>query len=105
LTDIGAAMEHWYVYYKVPRAQLGEIQQRARGLIGTIAAATGVQGGLQRRVNDDGDAGGNTVTLMEVYPRIADIDTMMSAMAAGVAHSGLPPEMTGNRRIERFCEL
>jgi hypothetical protein len=92
-------MEHWFIYYKVPAAQLAAVSARVRVMQGALAAATGVHGRLLRRAE-----AAEPLTLMEVYERIAEPERFGAALADAAAHAQLPPELIESRRIERFTE-
>ncbi len=92
-------MQHWYVYYKLPRTQAAETAARVRAMQDALAATTAVHGRLLRRVEDDAQ----TMTLMEQYDRIADPRAFAAKLAAAVAGAGLPA--LAQRRIERFEEF
>jgi hypothetical protein len=91
-------MQHWYVYYKLPRAQIAETAARVRAMQDALAATTAVHGRLLRRVEDDVQ----TMTLMEQYDRIADPHAFAAGLATAVAGAGLPAPLLAQRRIERF---
>lgn len=91
-------MQHWYVYYKLPRAQAAQIAARVRLMQDALAAAAPVRGRLLRRVDDDGQ----TMTLMEQYDRIDDPADFESRLARAVAAAGLSAEIVAQRRVERF---
>ncbi|MEF9996438.1 MAG: DUF4936 family protein [Burkholderiaceae bacterium] len=93
-------MEHWYVYFKLPAAEVAAVAERIRIMQGALAAASGVHGSLIRRVEV-----GETVTLMEVYERISDPQAFAAQLADASTHAGLAPELIAARRTERFCEL
>jgi hypothetical protein len=94
-------MQHWYVYYKLPRAQLSSVAARVDAMFNVIAATTSVRGRLLKR--DDGDA--QHVTLMEQYDDIADPATFTAAHANAVRGSGLSSELIAQRHVERFEDL
>jgi hypothetical protein len=92
-------MEHWYVYYKLPLAELPDVVPRVRALqasLGLSAAA-----GLQTRV----DTPEGIATMMEIYPDIADAARFAQALEAAVAASDLPAALRAGRRTERFRNL
>jgi hypothetical protein len=92
-------VQHWYVYYKLPHGELAAVAQRVRAMQADLAAATGVQARLVRRVAEpqDGD-----VTLMEVYERIAHPARFQSAYDLAVAAADFRVELAAARRVERF---
>lgn len=93
-------MEHWYVYFKLPATEAPAVAQHIRTMQGALAAASGVHGRLVRRVD-----GGETLTLMEVYEKIADPQAFEALLADASDHAGLAPALVAARRIERFREL
>jgi F420-0:gamma-glutamyl ligase len=94
-------MQHWYVYYKLPRTQLSEIAARVRAMLKVICASTSVRGQLLRR--DDRDA--QTMTLMEQYDHIVDPVAFEAALTSAVRDSGLPAAIIEQRHVERFEEF
>lgn len=92
-------MEHWYVYYKVPAAEVDALVPRVRAMIDALAAQHGVRGFLARRV----DEAPGQVTLMEVYDHVRDAQGFGAALAAAANSAGLAPDGAG-RRVERFAE-
>lgn len=93
-------MEHWFIYYKLPAAELTAVAERVRVMQGALAAATGVHGRLARRTE-----AAEPLTLMEIYERIADPARFAAALADATAHAGLPPALVDARRVERFVEV
>lgn len=93
-------MEHWFVYYKLPVADLPEVEARVRVMQGALAAASGVHGRLMRRPED-----GPVLTLMEVYERIEDPAAFGPVLEEAVAYAGLPSAWVQSRRTERFRDL
>lgn len=87
-----SAMEHWYVYYKCPRAALGETIARVRSMQAALAAGRLVQS------KDDGDR----TTLMEIYEHIDQPEGFAVALDDAIARSGLPAELRSARHTERF---
>jgi quinol monooxygenase YgiN len=92
-------MEHWYVYYKVPAAEVDTLAPRVRAMVATLAAAHGVRGHLARRVDEPP----GQVTLMEVYDDVRDAQAFGAALAAAARAAGLAPDGAG-RRVERFAQ-
>ena len=94
-------MQHWYVYYKLPRAQVAATAARVRAMLDAVAASTSVRGRLLRRADDDAD----TLTLMEQYDHIADPQSFGAGLAQAVNNAGLPAGVIAQRRLERFEEF
>lgn len=94
-------MEHWYVYYKLPAAELDATLPAMRALLAAVAAATGIVPRLQTRV----DTPGGVATVMEIYPDIAAPDRFAGQLQSAVAASGLPAALCAGRRTERFRAL
>lgn len=94
-------MQHWFVYYKLPRAAVAEVAPCVRIMMGALAAATGVHGRLMQRSADrEGIA-----TLMEQYDRVADPASFEAALADAVEHARLPAELRQQRCVERFEDV
>ena len=94
-------VEHWYVYYKLPAAELPSCVPQVRALQDALRSATGVQPRLQTRV----DAPDGVATVMEVYADIADAAAFGARFDAALASSGLPQALRHGRRTERFRDL
>lgn len=94
-------MQHWYVYYKLPRARYAETAARVGAMLDEIARTTSVRARLLRRAGEES----NDVTLMEQYERIADPHGFAAALDAAVRGAGLAADVVAQRRIERFEEL
>jgi hypothetical protein len=94
-------MQHWYVYYKLPRTRLSETAACVRAMLKVICASTSVRGQLLRR--DDRDA--QTMTLMEQYDRITDPAAFEAVLTSAVRNSGLPAALIEQRHLERFEEF
>jgi hypothetical protein len=92
-------MQHWYVYYKVNRAEAASVAARVQRMIETLPA-DGPRGRLLKRAD-----GGDEVTLMEVYEPVADARNFEAALARALTASGLPAELLARRRTERFEDL
>jgi hypothetical protein len=90
-------MEHWFVYYKLPAAEVAAVAARVRAMMGDLQAATGVRGRLQQR----SDRRDGQETLMEIYEGVAEPAEFGVALAAAV-HSHLPPTLALARHVERF---
>ncbi len=90
-------MEHWYVYYKCPRAVCEETLTRVRSMQGALAARTGTVGRLVQSAD-----GGDPTTLMEIYERIDQAERFTAALDDALAESGLPADLRSARRVERF---
>jgi hypothetical protein len=91
-------VEHWYVYYKLPVAELPAVLPRVRALQATLGLAAA---GLQTRV----DTPDGIATVMETYPDIADAAGFAQALESAVAASDLPAALRAGRRTERFRSL
>ena len=94
-------MEHWYVYYKLPAAELDATLPAMRALLAAVAAAAGIVPRLQTRV----DTPGGVATVMEIYPDITAPDRFAGQLQSAVAASGLPAALCAGRRTERFRTL
>jgi hypothetical protein len=92
-------MEHWYVYYKLPLAELPDIVPRVRALQASLSLAAAP--GLQTRL----DTPDGIATVMEIYPDIADAARFGQVLEAAVAASDLPAALRAGRRTERFRNL
>lgn len=92
-------MEHWFVYYKVPSGELDEALRRARARVARVAAVHPVRARVLRR----GDAG-DTETVMESYPDIADAAAFAQALEAALAAGDETPADRAARRLERFVD-
>jgi Domain of unknown function (DUF4936) len=91
-------MEHWYVYYKLPAAEVDAMAARVKPMLAALGAATGAQCRLLART----EVAEGTATLMEVYDGIADAPAFGARLDAARARHGLP---AATRRIERFRDL
>jgi hypothetical protein len=87
-----------YVYYRLPARDMPLMVDAARAMIQRVRAATGVDGRLQRKCDDNND----TTTLMEVYEGITDAPRFEQALAVAVAASELTAAQRDARRVERF---
>lgn len=94
-------MEHWYVYYKLPAAELDATLPAMRALIAAVARNSGIDARLQTRV----DRPDGIVTVMEVYPEIAAPAQFGDALNAALSASDLPGPLRSGRRTERFRSL
>ncbi|MGE5338975.1 MAG: DUF4936 family protein [Gemmatimonadota bacterium] len=94
-------MQHWYVYYKLPRERFGETAAQVRAMIDLLGTSAAVKGRLLKR--DDGDQ--QSITLMEQYDSIADPGAFAAELAAALRSSGLPAELIALRRVERFEDV
>ena len=92
--------EHWFVYYKLPAADLAAWLPRSEVLLRAVARDGGVQGRLLQRADE---AAGLT-TLMEVYEGIADPVRFGAALEAAVLAAARidPPLALPVRHTERF---
>lgn len=95
-----AAGEHWYIYYKVPSAQVGALAAAVRRMQRDLESDD-VSATLQMRV----DVVDGIATLMECYAGIADVAAFGRKLDAAVAASGVPVDLRGARRVERFTAL
>jgi hypothetical protein len=94
-------MEHWFVYYKLPRQEALALLPRVRAMIAEVSTATGVRARLLRKL--DGDAG--PTTLMETYERIEDAAAFETALGEALVRAELPARAVQARRTERFGDL
>jgi hypothetical protein len=90
-------VQHWYVYYKLPRAERGLIE-RVREMQQSLAQGNPVRVRLLERCDD----GNDRTTVMEVYEDIADAARFAAALENALRASGLSAGLIGARRIERF---
>jgi hypothetical protein len=89
-------MHHWYVYYKLPRAERDATLARVRRVQAQLAQATGVRMRLLERTGE-----AETTTVMEVYEDIGEPERFGAALDAALrAHC--PDAHVAARRIERF---
>jgi hypothetical protein len=95
------AVEHWYVYYKLPAAGLPALIPQLRALQADIADATGAEPRLQTRL----DAPGGIATVMEIYDGVTSPARFSATLDSALAASGLPSELRTSRRTERFRDL
>jgi hypothetical protein len=89
-----ATVQHWFVYYKVDADAVPALAPRLRRMQEEVLAATGARPRLLRR------AGGEQVTLLEVYDDVAAPERFEAALSAAVGRAGLPASL--QRRTERF---
>jgi hypothetical protein len=94
-------MQHWFVYYKLDASAARDLEPCLRRMQRQVAAASGVRTRLMRRADADGDP----VTLLEVYDGIAQPAAFEAALAAALAHAGLPASLAAQRRTEKFDEI
>ncbi len=92
-------MQDWFVYYKLDRAALPELEPRIRALLQSVHQATGVHTRLMQRADGNG-----ATTLLEIYERVAQPDAFGRALTEAVARANLPPALVAQRRTERFEE-
>ena len=86
----------YYVYYRSAAAPAA-VREAVAAMQATLAQATGVQGRLLRRVEDDG-------TWMEIYEGVGDparFERELAAVAGG-AHLEALLAPGANRHVERF---
>lgn len=91
-------MQHWYVYYKLPRGERDVTLQRVRRLQEQVIQSMKLRVRVLERTDRDepGD-----VTTMEVYEDIEDAGGFAAKLDAAVrAH--FPAHLVAARRIERF---
>jgi hypothetical protein len=93
-------VQHWYVYYKLPRGAEATAVDALRAMQRRLAEATGVRARLMQRIEDI-----ETTTLMEIYEDIAEPARFASALEAAVRSATLPREVVEGRRTERFQDL
>ncbi len=98
-----AAMEHWYVYYKVPAAEKPAVAHRVRAMFNALGAAAPES--MTPRLLERTEPGKNEVTLMEIYEPVTDGAAFGQALDRAVRDSGLPAALVATRRIERFKDL
>ena len=86
----------YYVYYR-SAAPPAAVHETVVAMQASLARATGVQGRLLRRVEDDG-------TWMEVYESVADPERFERELAAAVADARLEALLApgATRHVERF---
>jgi hypothetical protein len=94
-------VEHWYVYYKLPAAELPAQLPALRALQRAVGSATGAQPRLQTRL----DTPQGIATVMEVYTGITDPASFGPRLDAALAASALPASLRSARRTERFRDL
>ena len=86
----------YYVYYRSAAAPAA-VRETVVAMQASLARATGVQGRLLRRVEDDG-------TWMEIYESVADPEGFERELAAATADARLEALLApgATRRVERF---
>lgn len=90
-------MQHWYVYYKLPRSEREAVIERVRRVQAQVERSTRVCGRLLERTEQS-----ETTTMMEVYEGIDQPERFGAALEAVVRASGLPASLIAARRVERF---
>lgn len=90
-------MEHWFVYYKLPEAEVDAAVARVRPMLAELGA-----GGARCRLLRRADAPDGVATLMEVYEDIGDPAAFDGRLQQALLRHGLHGDA---RRIERFCDL
>ena len=90
-------MQHWYVYYKLPRSERDATIERVRRVQRQLEQSTRVHARLLERTEQP-----ETTTMMEVYEDIDQPERFGAALDALVRASGLPDARVAARRIERF---
>lgn len=90
-------MQHWYVYYKLPRSERDATIERVRRVQRQLEQSTRVRARLLERTEQP-----ETTTMMEVYEDIDQPERFGAALDALVRASGLPDAHVAARRIERF---
>lgn len=93
------AMEHWYVYYKLPESARSETIDRVRRMQGALAAQVSDTRLVERTDN------GDMLTFMEIYEGIDAPTRFAAALEDALLRSGLPGELRAARRTERFREI
>lgn len=91
-------MEHWFVYYKMPVAEVDATAARVRPMLAALGAATGARCRLMART----DIVDGVATLMEVYDGITDAPSFAAQLGAALSRHEL---QASPRRIERFRDL
>lgn len=91
-------MQHWYVYYKLPRSERAGLVSQVREMQRVLAQGNPVRVRLLERCEDTGD----TTTVMEVYEDIREPARFAAALDEALRASGLAAGPAGDRRIERF---
>ena len=86
----------YYVYYRSAAAP-ASVREAVIAMQAALARATGVQGRLLRRVEDDG-------TWMEIYESVADPERFERELAAAAAGARLEALLApgATRHVERF---
>ncbi len=90
-------MQHWYVYYKLARAERESTIERVRRVQEQVAGTTRARVRLLERTEH-----AETTTVMEVYEDIDEPERFGAALDAVVRASGLPESHIAARRVERF---
>jgi hypothetical protein len=90
-------VQHWYVYYKLPRSERDATIERIRRVQEQLAQSTRVRTRLLERTEQT-----ETTTMMEVYEDIDQPERFGAALDAVVRASGLSDSHIAARRIERF---
>lgn len=89
-------MQHWYVYYKLPRAERDAVIERVRRVQAQLAQANRVRMRLLERTEQ-----AETTTVMEVYEDI-DEPARFGVELDAVVRAHLSQAHVAARRIERF---
>jgi len=90
-------VQHWYVYYKLPRSERDATIELVRRVQEQLAQSTRVRARLLERTEQP-----ETTTMMEVYEGIDQPERFGAALDAVVRASGLPEAHIAARRVERF---
>lgn len=90
-------MQHWYVYYKLPRGERDATIERVRLVQRQLEQSMRVSARLLERTEPS-----ETTTMMEVYEDIDQPERFGAALDALVRASGLPDAHVAARRVERF---
>ncbi|MGZ8255890.1 MAG: DUF4936 family protein [Burkholderiaceae bacterium] len=90
-------MQHWYVYYKLPRGERDATMARVRRVQEQVARSSGVRVRLLERTEQT-----ETTTVMEVYEDIDQPERFGAALDAVVRACGLSDAHIAARRVERF---
>jgi tRNA-modifying protein YgfZ len=96
-----AAMEHWFIYYKLPAGEATRLNAAIRAMQEDLAARTGAHARLMRRPQAENEQ----ITLMEIYEDVADSAAFASLLdQALAAQPMLAPLRATPRRRETFVD-
>jgi 2-polyprenyl-3-methyl-5-hydroxy-6-metoxy-1,4-benzoquinol methylase len=96
-------VQHWYVYYKLPRAEREVSIARVRQMQQDVARASTVRMLLLERAEESKQH--DTMTMMEVYEDIEQPEHFAAVLDAAVRRSGLSAVLVAARRVERFEDV